>query len=73
MTHLPASRDLQPLLKSRARPETAVKAVWRKLAAVMPNPDHITILGLCLIGLLTMLIFMMYFPDAGLLIQQAAW
>jgi hypothetical protein len=73
MTHLPASRDLQPLVKSRARPETAVTATWRKLVAVMSNPDHITIVGICLIGLLTMLIFMMYFPDAGLLIEQAAW
>jgi hypothetical protein len=73
MTHLPASRDLQPLLKSKARPETAVTATWRKLVAAMSNPDHITIVGICLIGLLAMLIFMMYFPDAGLLIQQAAW
>jgi hypothetical protein len=73
MTHLPASRDLQPLLKSKARPETAVTATWRKLVAVMSNPDYLTIVGICLIGLLATIIFMMYFPDAGLLIQQAAW
>ena len=72
MAHLPASRDLQPLLKSRARLETAITATWRKIVAAATDPDHIAILGLCLIGLLTMLLLMMYFPDLGILMEQAA-
>jgi hypothetical protein len=65
MTHLPISRDLQPLPESR----TVSKPPNRFLAAINSS-DLPIIVAICLAGLLLTLNFMMQYPDVGEVIQQ---
>jgi hypothetical protein len=65
MTHLPVSRGLQPLAKSRW-PQTP----WRRFIAASNGPDFLIVAALCLLGLLLSLNFMLRNPDFGALIQQ---
>lgn len=73
MAQLPVSHDLQPVLKPRARPDSAITEAWRKLEALVTNPEYLAIVAFCLVGLLAMLALMAYFPDLGLLIEQLGW
>jgi hypothetical protein len=68
MTHLPVSRDLQPLPRTRAsRPGSTL---WARFVEVFNSSDLPVILAICLAGLLIMLNFMFRHPDVGALIQQ---
>lgn len=68
MTHLPVSRELQPLMKSRsaASPQTALSRV----TGAFNGPDVLIVTALCLLGVLLMLNFMFRYPEIGELIQQ---
>jgi hypothetical protein len=68
MTHLPASRELQPLTQSKSprSPQTA----WGRVIAAINRPEFLIIVVVCLLGLLLTLNFMFRHPDVGELIQQ---
>jgi hypothetical protein len=65
MTHLPVSRELQPLTKSGS-PQTP----WSRFIAAINGPDFLIVAALSLLGLLLTLNFMFRNPDIGVLIQQ---
>jgi hypothetical protein len=66
MTHLPVSRELQPLTKSRSSQSSA----WSSFVAAINSPDFLMIAAICLVGLLLTLTFMLRYPDVGALIEQ---
>jgi hypothetical protein len=68
MTHLPVSRELQPLTQSRSSPSP--QTTWRRVIAAINGPDFLIIVVVCLLGLLLTLNFMFRNPDIGDLIQQ---
>jgi hypothetical protein len=68
MTHLPVSRDLQPLPQTRAsRPASRP---WARFIEAFNSSDLPVIVAICLAGLLIMLNFMFRHPDIGALIEQ---
>ena len=68
MTHLPASRDLQPLPESRtSRPASTT---WGRFMEAINSSDLFIIIAICLAGLLLTLNFMMRYPEVGAVIQQ---
>ena len=68
MTHLPVSRDLQPLRQSKAtRPASTAR---HSFLAAINSSDLPIIVAICLAGLFLTLNFMMRYPDVGGLIQQ---
>lgn len=68
MTHLPVSRGLQPLTKSR--PSRSPQTAWSRGIAAINGPEFLVIVVVCLLGLLLTLSFMFRHPDVGELIQQ---
>lgn len=68
MTHLPVSRELQPLTKSgpASSPQTALSHA----IAALNGTEFLIIVALCLLGLLLTLNFMFRHPEIGELIQQ---
>lgn len=68
MTHLPVSRDLQPLPQSR--PSQTTPTPWSRFAKAFSTSDFPVIVAISLAGLLLMLNFMMRYPDVGAVIQQ---
>lgn len=66
MTHLPVSRELQPLMKSMSSQSPA----WSSFVAAIKGPDFLVVAALCLVGLLLTLYFMFRYPDVGALIEQ---
>jgi hypothetical protein len=68
MTHLPVSRGLQPLTKSRS--SRSVQTPWSRFIAAINGPDFLIVAALSLLGLLLTLNFMFRNPDVGALIQQ---
>jgi hypothetical protein len=70
MTHLPMTRDLQPLTKFNDRRETAIEAAWHRIAVAVTNPDLIAVAAFCAIGLGITINVLLHHPDAGLTIEQ---
>jgi hypothetical protein len=68
MTHLPVSRELQPLTKSR--PSRSPHTAWNSVIAAVNGPDFLVVAALCLLGLLLTLSFMFRYPEVGQLIEQ---
>jgi hypothetical protein len=68
MTHLPVSRDLQPLPQSRPSQTTAT--AWNRFTKTFGTSDFPIIVAICLAGLLLTLNFMKQYPDVGEIIQQ---
>ena len=50
MTHLPMTRDLQPLTKLNNRRSTATEAAWHRIVAVVTSPELIAVAAFCAIG-----------------------
>ena len=68
MTHLPVSRDLQPLQQLKtARP---VSTARNRFMEAIKSPDLPIIIVICLASLLFTLNFTMQYPNVGELIQQ---
>jgi hypothetical protein len=68
MTHLPVSRDLQPLQRSKAA--QPIPTGRNRFMEAISSSDLPVIIAICLVGLLLMLNFMKQYPDVGAVIQQ---
>jgi hypothetical protein len=68
MTHLPVSRDLQPLPQSRTSRPASTK--WVRIMQSINSSDLPIVIAICLAGLLLTLNFLMQYPDVGEIIQQ---
>ena len=62
---LPSARGIPPLTQQPG----AARTTWHRLLAAMLNPDFITIVVFCTIGLLTTLNVILRFPNFGSLIE----
>jgi hypothetical protein len=70
MTHLPMTRDLQPLTKLNNRRSTATEAAWHRIVAVVTSPELIAVAAFCAIGLAITINVLLRHPDVGLTIEQ---
>lgn len=71
MTHLPVTRDLQPLTTSANRRPSAVQIAWRRfVTATAANPDLIAVVTFCAIGVLVTINVILRFPDFGAIAEQ---
>jgi hypothetical protein len=70
MTHLPMTRDLQPLTKFNGRRATATEAAWHRIVAAVTNPELIAVAAFCAIGLAITINVLLHHPDVGLTIEQ---
>jgi hypothetical protein len=70
MTHLPMTRDLQPLVKLNDRRATATEAAWHRIVAAVTNPELIAVAAFCAIGLGITINVLLHHPDVGLTIEQ---
>ena len=70
MTHLPMTRDLQPLVKLNNRRATATEAAWQRIVAAVTNPELIAVAAFCAIGLAITFNVLLRHPHFGLTIQQ---
>jgi hypothetical protein len=61
---LPKACCTQPLTQAKT-----ARTTWYRLLAAISEPDFITIVAFCMVGLLTMLNVMLRFPDLGSLIE----
>jgi len=63
-------RELQALAKPKGRHVETTESQWLEFAAAITNPELLTVVAFCLIGLLLSLIFILRFPDFGAVIEQ---
>ncbi len=47
-----------------------IEGVWSRIVTVITNPDLLTVVTFCLVGLLLSLNFILRFPDFGGVIEQ---
>ena len=69
MSRLSITRKSQPSTKSNRRGVEPQKE-WPSFVTASPNPHLLTIVALCLIGLLVPLNLIFLFPDFGMVIEQ---
>jgi hypothetical protein len=70
MTQLPTRRELQPLTRPGNRRIKSAETVWHRFVATITNPDLLTIIAICAIGLLITINVILRFPDLGALIER---
>jgi hypothetical protein len=68
MTHLPVSREPQPLTKPQIL--RSAETSWERIVAAINNPELLLIVAFCALGLLITLNFILRFPDFGAVIEQ---
>jgi len=64
------TREFQPLPKTNSRHVHGMNESWQRLYATVTDPDLLTVVAFCLIGLLLTLNVMLRFPDLGAIIEQ---
>ncbi len=57
-------------LLNASRRTQRIEGVWSRLVTVITNPDLLTVVTFCLVGLLLSLNFILRFPDFGAVIEQ---
>ena len=57
-------------LLNASRRTQRIEGVWSRLVTVITNPDLLTVVTFCLVGLLLSLNFILRFPDFGGVIEQ---
>jgi hypothetical protein len=70
MSRLSITRKSQPLIKSDRRDVKAAQKEWPSFASASSNSRLLTVIALCLIGLLVALNLIFLFPDFGTVIEQ---
>jgi|HubBroStandDraft_4_1064222.scaffolds.fasta_scaffold2296818_1 hypothetical protein len=70
MSHLSITRKSQPLAKSDRRDVEAAQKEWPSFVSAYSNSHLLTVIALCLIGLLVALSLIFLFPDFGAVIEQ---
>jgi hypothetical protein len=70
MGHLPDIRERQPLERPTVRQVKLEETRWARLVSMTTDPDLLTVVAFCTIGLLIVLIMILRFPDFGALIEQ---
>jgi len=57
-------------LLNASRRTQRIEGVWSRLVTAITNPDLLTVVTFCLVGLLLSLNFILRFPDFGAVIEQ---
>ena len=57
-------------LLNASRRTQRIEGIWSRLVTVITNPDLLTVVTFCLVGLLLSLNFILRFPDFGGVIEQ---
>ena len=70
MRRPPVIRELQASAKPKGRHVETTESQWLEFVAAITNPELLTVVAFCLIGLLLSLIFILRFPDSGAVIEQ---
>ncbi len=71
MTHMPVTRDLQPMMKRKDRRATIIDAVWQRIVTLATNPDLLAVVLFCVIGLGLTINLVVRHPDLGAIIQRS--
>jgi hypothetical protein len=70
MTQLPLRREHQPLAKSASQQIKSAETAWHRLVVTITNPNLVTVVAFCAIGLLVTIYLILRFPDFGALIER---
>ncbi len=70
MSHLPLRRGLPTRGNPGGRGVGAPENLYRRLVTTITDPDLITVIAFCALGLLVTLNVILRFPDFGLLVGQ---
>ena len=70
MTYLPVRREIRTRRNPAALQVKAPKTVYHWLVATITNPDLISVVAFCVIGLLVTANVVLRFPDFGLMVEQ---